>query len=208
MTTFYQGPRPVLRGVNTNDMVNPYTTMTGKAKGKGTYSYYPLYNTSQVLTGAPDRHHVPGTGYFPGDVFMSQLFNGTSLYIHPLSGTFADGTATYDGVRFRPMEYKGLAAVRAFPSSFGHAERENEYKLRQYSFKGIDAARALNAPGHGPRTEAQGAPSTFGVFRPDEVQGVASAKIFTDNYGQANTAGEYGRYKTQEWKGVASSKAL
>jgi hypothetical protein len=106
------------------------------------------------------------------------------------------------------MEYKGLAAVRAFPSSFGHAERENEYKVRQYSFKGIDAARALNAPGHGPRTEAQGAPSTFGVFRPDEVQGVASAKIFTDNYGQANTTGEYGRYKVQEWKGVASSKAL
>lgn len=208
MTTFYVGPRPVLRGVNSNNMVNPYTTMTGKAKGKGTYSYYPLYNTSQLLTGAPDRHHVPGTGYFPGDVFMSQLFNGTSLYIHPLSGTFADGTATYDGVRFRPMEYKGLSAVKAFPSSFGHAERENEYKIRQYRFRGIDAARALNAPGHGPRTEAQGAPSTFGVFRPDEVQGVASAKVFTSGYGQANVAGEYGRYKVQEWKGIPSSKAL
>ncbi len=208
MTTFYVGPRPVLRGVNSNDMVNPYTTMTGKAKGKGTYSYYPLYNTSHLLTGAPDNHHVPGTGYFPGDVFMSQLFNGTSLYIHPLSGTFADGTATYDGVRFRPMEYKGLTAVRAFPSSFGHEERENEYKIRQYRFRGIDAARALNAPGHGPRTEAQGAPSTFGVFRPDEVQGVASATVFTSGYGQANTAGDYGRYKVQEWKGVASTKAL
>lgn len=208
MTTFYVGPRPVLRGVNSNDMVNPYTTMTGKAKGKGTYSYYPLYNTSHLLTGAPDNHHVPGTGYFPGDVFMSQLFTGSTLYIHPLSGTFADGTATYDGVRFRPMEYKGLSAVRAFPSAFGHAERENEYKIRQYAFKGIDAARALNAPGHGPRTEAEGAPSTFGVFRPEEVHGVASATVFTSGYGQANTAGEYGRYKVQEWKGVASTKAL
>lgn len=208
MTTYYVGPRPVLRGVNSNDMVNPYTTMTGKAKGKGTYSYYPLYNTSHLLTGAPDNHHVPGTGYFPGDVFMSQLFNGTSLYIHPLSGTFADGTATYDGVRFRPMEYKGLTAVRAFPSSFGHEERENEYKIRQYRFRGIDAARALNAPGHGPRTEAEGAPSTFGVFRPEEVHGVASATVFTSGYGQANTTGDYGRYKVQEWKGVASTQAL
>ena len=35
MATFYVGPRPVLRGQNTNDMVNPYYTLTGKAKGKG-----------------------------------------------------------------------------------------------------------------------------------------------------------------------------
>jgi hypothetical protein len=208
MTTFYVGPRPVLRGANSNDMVNPYTTMTGRVKGTGTYSHYPLYNTSQILTGAPDRNHVPGTGYHPGDVFMSQLFNGTTLYIHPLSGDFANGTATYGGVRFRPMEYKGLLAVRVFSSGFGHPERENEYKVRQYSFKGIDAANALSDPGHAPRTEAQGAPNTFGVFRPNEVQGVESAEIFTEGYGQENVAGDYGRYKVQEWKGVASSKAL
>jgi hypothetical protein len=184
--------------------------MTGKTKGTGVYSHYPLYNTEHVLAGAPDRNHVPGTGYHPGDLFMSQLFTGSgdTLYIHPLSGVFPDGTATYDGVRFRPMEYKGLFAVRAFPSSFGHIERENEYKLRQYSFKGIDAARALDDVGHLPRTEAQGAPSTFGVFRPNEVHGVESSKIFTDGYGQENVEGEYGRYKVQEWKGVASSQAL
>ena len=32
MTTFYVGPRPVLRGQNSKDMVNPYVSMTGKAK--------------------------------------------------------------------------------------------------------------------------------------------------------------------------------
>jgi hypothetical protein len=189
-------------------MVNPYTTMSGKAKGKGTYSYYPLYGTSQILDGGPDNHHVPGTGYFPGDVFMSQIFRGSTLYIHPLSGTFPNGTATYDGARFRPMEFKGLAGAKAFPTSFGHAERQNEYKLRQYAFKGVASAVAFANTGHGARTDAQGAPASYGYFRPEEAQGVASTKVFPASFGQPNTATEYGRQKVQEWKGIPSAKAL
>lgn len=211
MTTFYVGRRPVLKGQNTTEMVNPYTSMTGKAKGSGTYSYYPLYSTSHILDGAPDNHHVPGTGYFPGDVFLSQLFNGSTLYIHPLSGAFPDGKATYDGARFRPMEYKGLSGAQAFPGSFGHEERENEYKLRQYTFKGVTSSQTLKDGGHGPRTEAEGAPSTFGYFRPEEFHGVASTKVFTVDFGQAVPTGydnDYGRNKVQEWRGVPSSKAL
>jgi len=209
MTTFYVGPRPVLRGVNTNDMVNPYSTMTGKAKGTGTYSFYPLYNTSHLLGGFPDNAHTPGTGYHPGDVFMSQLFNGTTLYVHPLSGTFPDGTATYDGARFRPMEYKGLTAVRAFPSGYGHEERQNEYKHRAYRFAGLASAQTLTNVGHTwTRTDSSGAANSFGYFIPEEHKGTESSKVFTSGYGQANTAGDYGRYKVQEWKGVASSKAL
>ena len=92
MATFYVGPRPVLKGRSTGDMVNPYTTMTGKAKSTGTYSFYPLYSTSRILDGAPDNHHTPGTGEHPGNRFLSQVFNGTTLYVHPLSGTFADGS--------------------------------------------------------------------------------------------------------------------
>ena len=185
--------------------------MTGKTKGVGTYSYYPLYNTSHLLTGAPDNNHVPGTGYFPGDVFMSQIFRGSVFYIHPLSGTFPNGSATYDGVRFRPMEFKGLSGAVAFGTTFGHAERENEYKLRQYTYKGVTSAKQLNNVGHAPRTDAQGAPNTFGVFRPEEEHGVTSAKVFNATFGQAIPAGynnEYGKNKVQEWRGVASSKAL
>ena len=37
MATFYVGPRPVLRGRNSSDMVNPWK---GTA---GTYSFYPLF---------------------------------------------------------------------------------------------------------------------------------------------------------------------
>lgn len=211
MATFYVGPRPVLKGQNTSEMVNPYTSMTGKAKGSGTYSYYPLYSTSHIFDGAPDRHHIPGTGYFPGDVFLSQIFNGSTLYIHPLSGVFPDGKATYDGTRFRPMEYKGLSGAKAFPISFGHEERENEYKLRQYRFRGVTSSQTLKDGGHGPRTEAEGAPSSFGYFRPEEFHGVASTKVFTVDFGQALPAGydnNYGRNRVQEWRGVPSSKAL
>lgn len=212
MATFYVGTRPVLKGRSSGEMVNPYTSMTGKAKGTGTYSFYPLYSTSHVLDGAPDNHHIPGTGYFPGDVFLSQVFLGTVTYIHPLSGEFRDG---YGFGRFNPDLFKGLTGAKAFPSSFGHEERENEYKLRQYRFKGVTSTETLSDAvttlGHAPRTEAEGAPSSFGYFRPDEVHGVASAVVFTSGYGQAVPAGydnAYGRNRIQEWRGTPSSRAL
>jgi len=210
MATFYVGPRPVLKGRSTANMVNPYTTMTGKAKSTGTYSFYPLYSTSHVLDGAPDNHHVPGSGEHPGNRFLSQIFNGTTLYVHPLSGTFPNGSATYDGARFRPLEYKGLSGAAAFPSTFGHAyNRANDYALYDnYIFDGVTSANIFANTGHARRTEAQGAPATFGYFIPTEFQGVTSTKVFTSGYGQANVTGDYGREKVQEWYGVPSAKAL
>jgi hypothetical protein len=210
MATFYVGPRPVLKGRTTAGMVNPYTSMTGKAKGTGTYSFYPLYSTSHVLDGAPDNHFAPGTGEFPGNRFLSQVFNGTTLYVHPLSGTFPDGSATYDGARFKPLEYKGITGAKAFPADFGHASRaDTEYSLyNNYIFDGVTSADVFANTGHGPRTEAGGAPSSFGVFKPAEFQGVTSTVVFTSGYGQANTTGDYGREKVQEWYGVPSAQAL
>lgn len=202
MATFYVGRRPVLKGRNSNEMVNPYK---GTA---GTYSFYPLFSTSHVLDGAPDNHFAPGTGQFPGNRFLSQVFNGTTLYVHPLSGTFPDGKAAYDGARFRPHEYKGLSGAAAFPSGFGHADRVSDYSYNNYLFDGVTSSEIFVNFGHGPRTEAQGAPSSFGVFRPDEYAGVDSAVVFKSGYGQANTASDYGRYKVNEYKGLASAKAL
>jgi hypothetical protein len=109
------------------------------------------------------------------------------------------------------MEYKGLAGAQAFPTAFGHVERENDYKVRQYTFKGVASAQAFANTGHAARTDEQGAPSTFGLFRPDEYQGVASAKVFPTEFGQAIPTvydNNYGKNKVQEWRGVASSKAL
>jgi hypothetical protein len=208
MATFYVGPRPVLKGRSSVEMVNPYTTMSGKVKGAGTYSFYPLYSTSHVLDGAPNNHFAPGTGQFPGNVFLSQLFNGSTLYVHPLSGLFPDGKATYDGARFRPLEFKGLSGAAAFPLGFGHADRISDYSYNNYIFDGVTSSDVFANTGHGPRTEAQGAPSSFGLFRPSEPQGVESAKVFTDGYGLPNTTTDYGREKVQEWYGVPSAKAL
>jgi len=206
MATSYVGPRPILSGQNTNEMVNPYTTITGKAKGKGTYTYYPLYSTSQILRGAPDRSHEIGTGYFPGDVFMSQIFKGSVFYIHPLSGDFLDG---YGFGRFNPDLHKGLAGAVAFPSTFGHAERENAYKVRQYTFKGVASAKQLDDAGHPyGRTDANGAPATFGFFQPDIFKGVASAQVMPATFGESYDTDTYGRQRVQEWHGLPSAKAL
>lgn len=210
MATSYIGPRPILRGADSTDMVNPYVTMTGKVKGTGTYSYYPLYNANNLLSGMPDRDHTIGTGYFPGDVFMSQLFRGLgdTLYVHPLSGTFRNG---YGFGRFNPDGYKGLDATTAFTSGFGHVERENEYKHRAYRFAGIASAEAIKNAGHAPRTDAQGAPNSYGLFRPDENHYVPSGQVFVSTFGQpipTDYNHDYGKNKVQEWRGVASAKAL
>lgn len=204
MATFYIGPRPVLKGRSTAEMVNPYTSMTGKAKSTGVYSFYPLYSTSHVLDGAPDNHYVPGTGRHPGNRFLSQLFVGTTLYVHPLSGTFADGIDE----RFKPKEYKGLSGAAAFPSGYGHADRVSEYSYNNFIFDGVTSANVFANTGHARRTDAQGAPSSFGLFVPTDFNGVESAVVFTEDYGQANVTGDYGREKVKEWYGVPSAKAL
>jgi len=209
MATFYVGPRPVLKGRTTGNMVNPYKNMNGVSKGSGTYSYYPLYSTEHVLDGFPDNHFDPGTGQFPGNRFLSQIFNGSTLYVHPLSGDFPDGKATYDGARFRPLEFKGLTGAAAFPRDFGQANQYfSEYSYNNYIFDGVDSAKVLTDVGHAQRTEADGAPSSFGYFIPSEFNGVVSTKVFTDGYGQANVTGDYGREKVKEWYGVPSAKAL
>jgi hypothetical protein len=125
-----------------------------------------------------------------------------------LAGAFADGTATYEGARYRPLEYRGIAGAKALNG--GHAKRSLYYGLySNFIFDGVAAAEVMPVGyGHGPRTEAQGAPASFGLFRPNDVQGVASAKIFTTNYGQANTTTIYGREHPKEYKGVPSGKAL
>lgn len=204
MATFYVGPRPVLRGQSTANMVNPYYTMTGKAKGTGTYSYYPLYSTSKLLTGGPDNNHTPGTGRHPGNVFLSQLFNGSTLYAGttPLGGTFPNGSATYDGARYRPFEYRGLSTAKALDG--GHAVgRANDYALySNYQFDGVTSAEAFSGMGHAKRVTA------YSLYNSYIFDGVTSANVFTASYGQPNVTGDYGRNKNQEWKGVASAKAL
>ena len=197
MATYYVGPRPVLKGRDTVNMVNPYK---GTA---GTYSFYPLFATSHVLDGAPDNNHVPGTGYHPGNVLLSQLFNGSTLYAGttPLAGEFADGTTTFGGMRFRPSEYKGLTTAKALDG--GHAKRTTDYSLySNYIFDGVTSAEAFANLGHAERTTA------YSLYNNYIFDGVTSAEVMKSGYGQANTASEYGRNKVGEYKGVPSAIAL
>ena len=196
MTTYYVGPRPVLKGRTTADMIGPKGVV-------GTYSYYPLKGGSHVLDGAPDNHHVPGTGDSPGNVLLSQLFTGSTLYAGttPLAGTFADGTTTFGGMRFRPSEYKGLTTAKALDG--GHAKRTTDYSLySNYIFDGVTSAEAFANLGHAERTTA------YSLYNNYIFDGVASTEVMKSGYGQANTASEYGRNKVGEYKGVPSAKAL
>jgi hypothetical protein len=195
MATFYVGPRPVLKGRSSSGMVNPYKGTAGK------YSFYPLFADSRVLDGAPDNNHVPGTGSHPGNVLLSQIFNGTSLYVHPLSGTFKNGAA-YEGARFRPHTYRGALGV--FTSGYGHVDRSTNYSLySNYVFDGVTSANVF-ASGYG-HVERE---TSYSLYGNDMFDGVPSAEIFKSGYGQPNTTSEYGRNKVGEYKGVPSAKAL
>lgn len=196
MATYYVGPRPVLKGRTTADMIGPKGVV-------GTYSYYPLKGGSHVLDGAPDNDHVPGTGNHPGNVLLSQLFNGSTLYAGttPLAGTFPNGTTTFGGMRFRPSEYKGLIAARALDG--GHVKRTTDYSLySNYIFDGVTSAEVFANLGHAERT------TEYSTYNNYFFDGVASAEVMPAGYGQANTASEYGRNKVGEYKGVPSAKAL
>lgn len=196
MTTYYVGPRPVLKGRTTADMIGPKGVV-------GTYSYYPLKGGSHVLDGAPDNHHVPGTGDSPGNVLLSQLFTGSTLYAGttPLAGTFADGTTTFGGMRFRPSEYKGLTTTKALDG--GHAKRTTDYSLySNYIFDGVTSTEAFAGMGHAKRVTA------YSFYNNYIFDGVASTEVMKSGYGQPNTTTEYGRNKVGEYKGVPSAKAL
>lgn len=202
MATFYVGSRPILRGRSTANMKNPY-----KGNKVGTYSYWINYSTDNILAGAPDNNNVPGTGARPGNRFLSQVFNGTALYVHPLANPIEDGY----GLRFKPNEYKGLSGAAAFSSGYGHADRNLYYgNYNNFVYDGVPCCEALanSSLGHGVRTDKTGAPSSFGTFYPDTFKGADSTTVFPSGYGQANTANSYGRYKVNEYKGLTSTKAL
>ena len=202
MATHYVGARPVLKGRSSANAVNPYK---GSA---GTYSNWAIWNTDQVLDGAPDNNVAPGTGNHPGNRFLSQLFNGTTLYVHPLSGTFQNGI----GERFDPLTYKGLAGAVAFPTSFGHVPRETDYSYDTHTYRGVASSQVMTSVGHAIRAEGSaGTAASFGHFAPYENKGVTSTTVFDSGYGQTVPVGydnEYGRNRVLEHRGVPSSKAL
>ena len=202
MALFYSGLRPVLKGRNSNDMVNPY-------KGtSGTYSFYPLYSTSHVLDGAPGRNHVPGSGDYPHGLNLSRVFTGLENGIQPLKG--AGTGARIDGMRFRPFESRALDGAKAFESSFGHQIRITEYSYNR-RYEHIFRFERMDNPGHALRyTSESGAADSFGAFGPYIFKGAGDG-AFGASYGQTIPEGydnEYGHNRVNEWRGVPSARAL
>lgn len=203
-TAYYVGPRPVLRGRNWKNSVNPYTGKTA------TYSNWSLFNTEHVLDGAPIANVTPGTGKFPGDYFMSYIRRG-GQHVAPLSAINGLGTAPRQPLgHYGPNLYRGLTGAKAMPTGYGHTPRVTAYsEWSNYVYGGLSADSALPT-GYGHARRAVSTSATFGSFQPKAWKGVAPS-IAMPVVGSTTTAAytnAYGKNRTKEWRGTPSSKAL
>lgn len=197
MATAYVGVRPVLRGRMASEFRNP-----SKAKPVGTYSHYVNFAPG-LLTGMPDNHHVPGTGYHPHGIAMTRRHRGLDTK-NPLD---APGLgARISGMRFRPLENKAAGNNLAFPVGFGHAKRSTAYSVyNNFSFDGVTSAQQFVNTGHAKRViGTSGTAASFGAWTPDKYKGVTTQALANP----INTNPVYGHQNVNEWKGVASAKAL
>ena len=209
MAVFYTGYRNVTKGRSWN-VVHPY-------KGTvATYSNYQLWNESNVLDGAPNTDHVPGTGLKPGNAGLSRQYLGL-WESHPMDNP---GTSTL--VAFDPLTYKGLPGAGPLRGSFGYtyvwsnADRKNWAGHSDLLFSGLDSAQTISGTfGHAAGTLVYSSVDTLGNDL--EFDGVGTPTGFDATYGitdqasfynDANNPDTYGRTKTNEWKGVPSAQIL
>lgn len=199
MAVYFQGFKPVLKGKNSNDAVHTW-------KGTvGTYSNWDLFNTSHVLDGAPNTNHVPGEGREPHGLQLSRWFNGLRDK-WPMDG--AGSGARIDGMRYRPLEYKGSESQKVFGTAFGHQDRVTSYSYySNYVFDGI-GVEVLDDVGHVRR--ATSTAFSFGAFDPYINKGISTTPLNDSGHAFPETDDNtyYGFEKVNEWKGVPSAKAL
>lgn len=202
MALFYVGPRKVLKGRSSADMVHPYK------KTSGTYSFYPLYSTSHVFDGAPNINYVPGSGNHPHDLRLSRDYIGYKNGLQPLKG--AGSGTRIDGMRFGPYLNRSVTGSLEFNASFGHQIRTTDYSYNR-RYEHIYKFQRLSGAGHVVRyTSTGGAADSFGAFGPNINKGTGK-KVFASTFGQAVPAGydnQYGHNRVNEWRGTTSSKAL
>ncbi|HJS83570.1 MAG TPA: hypothetical protein VJ742_12125 [Nitrososphaera sp.] len=205
MATFYRGPRPVLQGRNSNDAVHTWKNKVGN------YSNWSVFNTSNVLDGAPDENHVPGEGRHPHGVQMSRRYRGLDTD-SPMNDAGSGTRLSYH--RTHPWEYKGLDSTRAMADP-GHEQRTGVYTYSRWSttnqYHGVPSANPLLNSGHLKRgVDAEGTANSYGSFDPHIHKGIIPPPL-SDTSGtrpEAGTAGVYGHEHTTEWFGVPSAKAL
>ncbi len=194
MATFYTGYRHVLRGRNSN---NSGRYLTGTP---GTYSYYGLTNSDQVLEGFPNTNYPVGTERPYNYIgFMEYLYGG-GHHLAPMRNS--GGGPRVEGARFRPLEYKGTAGSAVFHN---HTQVTTDYALySNFIYDGLESAEALKDPGHAIRYDA----AWGGPHRPYIHQGVTEAMADAGQPLATDYDNEYGRNKPNEWRGVPSARAL
>jgi hypothetical protein len=206
MAIFYTGYRPVTKGRNTNDSEHPL-------KGVGEYSNYHIWNTSHVLDGAPNNDHTPGTGYHPGDYYLSSIMMGAFNNPHIPLADPGNGPALTWYERYSSLLGKrGQDGQNAFGGrDFGHEPG----RITDYSFSRIrdleDRVEPLSDAGHELRGRGdEGAAHTFGRFAPYINKGVTPSLPTVGQYLPDDGVydNDYGHNKPKEWRGVPSSRAL
>jgi hypothetical protein len=203
MAVFYVGHRPVLRGRSTTGNVHPY-------KGAGVYSNWSIFNDSQILEGAPNEDHVPGTGRHPHDLQMSRRWRGLDTEA-PLDAPGLGPELEWHR-NFKDLyALKGEGAQDVFKSGYGHQDRETSYSLWEpWSFKGHGTA-PLNDPGHGIRDFGdEGTANDFGRRNPWLYHGVNDTPLADagDPIADKPTGLDHAFQEINVWKGVPAAKAL
>lgn len=206
MAVFYQGARPVLKGRNASDNVNPYTGQVA------VYSNYSIYNTSHVLDGAPNNDHVIGTGRHPHDLKMSRLFRGLENNEQPLKDPGAGAALSWYYKLSTAITRQGEGTQDVFASGYGHADRVTSYSLWEpWTYRGVTDAPLDGTYGHARRgVDAAGTANSFGTLGLFDYHGVTPEPLEDagDALADKPTGNEYGFQKVNEWKGVPSARVL
>jgi hypothetical protein len=170
-----------------------------------------LYNTSHVLDGAPNEDHVPGTGYHPGDYYLSSVMLGNFVdFKTPLTDPGDGAELEWYTLSSILLGRRGQDGQHAFGGAdFGHEVRDSDYS-HGYLIRAALYPQFLQDAGHELRDlDAEGTANTYGRHNPHINKGVTP--VFGDELGHAIPDGydnEYGHNKPNEWKGLPSSRAL
>jgi hypothetical protein len=206
MAVFYQGPRPVLRGKTAADDVNPYT---GE---RGVYSNWSIFNPSQILDGAPNSDHVPGTGRAPYGLQMSRWYTGLDNAVQPLDDP-GNGPALSWWTPLATLTAKQGNDAQDIFYNFGHAKRTTTYSLwENWIYRGVNQAGIQTSSyGHVQRRfNTNGTANWFGTTDPYQYHG--ASKQLLENPGVARAdkpvGNDHGFQDVNEWKGVPSTRAL
>jgi hypothetical protein len=204
----YDGHRPILPPRDSKQI----NLVTGEEE-ESNYSYSEGKNLSgQVLAEMPtEGSHVPGTGYYPGDVAMTRRFLGDDTQ-SPTDDPGLGPDTSYMGHITWPNP---VPSAEAMGGAYGHElGRDSDYARHTNlePHQGVPSADKTLVGGHLPRLQEDAPQTGGGATAPFINKGVGEAAEPMDDPGrekpEVNAEGIYGHQHVNEWKGVPSAKAL